>query len=1058
MDIYAAKIIGGFRLLGTSKYMTKRLLTCLIFLIRFICLSASSEIGMSSIYIDVQGRREQADPKVKGSSDKEIRQLDKMLEDYLSLLLTNPRNTDYQNKSKTVVDNLSKEISLGNITDRKTLSDSYYLIGIYYLIRNKFNESINYLVLTTKIKDQYKEYDDRFTKALYNLSICYTGLGDYKMVEYYSLKSLEMDKKIYGDLNPSLINSYMTLVIAYIGLQEYEKAINNSNIALKIAGNNPESVSSSVLADIYSNMGVCYTRMADFSKAKIYQDKSESIKRQVNTGLDENYINLMNSQAITYGMLGLTEKANDYYEKGILYAISSNSGMANNMINSYAIVLAHSGKADKGKNLLQSALERSKSVAGEDSAAYIEVLNNYADYLREYNIDNRKSIRFYISCMNYLKRNSGDRALKYRVILGYSLALAKDDKPQKAYELIQTLINTDYGLDNSPGKYENPHIESIKSDNNSLKLFQIKYDILWDIYRISPDQELLEAASNTSELIVSLIEKIRINISEDDSRLVLGDRYRDSYFNAIRDLSLLFNKTSDNKYIEQAFEYSEKSKVAGLLTSARELKAVQFHIPSTVAEYESELKHSINILNAKIAEETGKDDADSVKIHRLNEKLLESTRLRDSLILVFEHMYPGYYSIKYNTRVASVRDIPEIVGRNGNYINYLLSDTMLYIFVANRRHNKLLAIPVDSSFFSCIKQFRSLLSMPAPTDDAVAAFNKYQTTGFRLYKTLIEPIRPFLISDKIIISPDNILSYIPFETIPTSMNNSGIPLYRNLPYLMNDFDIFYTYSATLMAEPGKENFSLSNRSISFAPNYSKPIDIQSILMSRQGKKGILLDLPFARQEAEFVAGITKGKLYEYSDAKESVYKAESGKYDIIHLAMHTLLNDKDPMRSTLIFSPETDSTEDGFLKTYEVYALPLRAKMVVLSSCNTGTGFLYSGEGILSLARGFIYSGSKSVVMSMWEIEDKSGTEIVRMFYKNLKKGYSKSAALRKARIDYLKNANQLRSHPYFWSTLIVYGNNAPLYYTRYLVIGAVLITLTVLIISGYYFRKRKYS
>ena len=51
--------------------------------------------------------------------------------------------------------------------------------------------------------------------------------------------------------------------------------------------------------------------------------------------------------------------------------------------------------------------------------------------------------------------------------------------------------------------------------------------------------------------------------------------------------------------------------------------------------------------------------------------------------------------------------------------------------------------------------------------------------------------------------------------------------------------------------------------------------------------------------------------------------------------------------------------------------------MVVLSSCNTGTGFLYSGEGILSLARGFIYSGSQSVVMSMWEIEDKSGTEIV---------------------------------------------------------------------------------
>ena len=113
---------------------------------------------------------------------------------------------------------------------------------------------------------------------------------------------------------------------------------------------------------------------------------------------------------------------------------------------------------------------------------------------------------------------------------------------------------------------------------------------------------------------------------------------------------------------------------------------------------------------------------------------------------------------------------------------------------------------------------------------------------------------------------------------------------------------------------------------------------------------------------------------------ESVYKTESGKYDIIHLAMHTVLNDKDPMHSTLIFSQGNDTIEDGFLKTYEVYGIPLKAKMVVLSSCNTGTGLLYSGEGILSLARGFIYSGSQSVVMSMWEIEDRSGTEIVKMF------------------------------------------------------------------------------
>jgi CHAT domain-containing protein len=445
-------------------------------------------------------------------------------------------------------------------------------------------------------------------------------------------------------------------------------------------------------------------------------------------------------------------------------------------------------------------------------------------------------------------------------------------------------------------------------------------------------------------------------------------------------------------------------------------------------------------------------------MNKWKENLLETTRKRDSLILVFEKQYPGYYAIKYNTQVAGLKDIPEITGRNGNYINYVVSDTILYIFVANRKHQQLLAIPVDSSFYNNIRQFRNLLSMPLASDNARTAFEMYQSTGFELYKTLIDPVRKYLISDKILISPDNILSYLPFEILPTSPDSGERILYRELAYLMNDFDISYTYSATFMAESIKRDYSLGNMVIALAPSYDKPIDIQSVLMYRQAVMGKLNDLPYARQEAEYVSDITGGKLFLNDEARESVYKAESGKYDIIHLAMHTILNDKDPMHSTLIFSRENDTIEDGYLKTYEVYGIPLKAKMVVLSSCNTGRGLLYSGEGILSLARGFIYSGSQSVVMSMWEIEDRSGTEIVKMFYNNLKKGNSKSIALRKARIAYLKNADQLRSHPYFWSALVVYGNNTPLYYSKHLIIAAVTVVIIVVVSLLLYFRKRKYS
>ena len=195
-----------------------------------------------------------------------------------------------------------------------------------------------------------------------------------------------------------------------------------------------------------------------------------------------------------------------------------------------------------------------------------------------------------------------------------------------------------------------------------------------------------------------------------------------------------------------------------------------------------------------------------------------------------------------------------------------------------------------------------------------------------------------------------------------------------------------------------------------------------------------------------------------NSASESIFKKEAGNFGIIHLAMHTVLDDIDPMYSTLIFSPEHSGEEDRFLRTFEIYNIPLKASMVVLSSCNTGTGKLFSGEGILSLARGFIYSGSESVVMSMWEIEDRTGTEIVKLYYDYLKKGYSKSESLRKARIEFLKTADQLRAHPYFWSTLVIYGDNSSLFRPRWIIPSSISAGLALFLLTFYYWRKRRYS
>jgi CHAT domain-containing protein/tetratricopeptide (TPR) repeat protein len=989
----------------------------------------------------------------------EVEKMNLRLYNTLTSYIIKPLSINYITGKTSLVDSIINKIEKNEI-DSLVKSDSYYYSGIFFSLTGNANRAVEFLKLSYEIRKEKGIYDIRSARTLYNIAVAYRQLGDLYKMEEYAVLAIGIYKKIGGESNLELVDPYTALTGAYIELQETAKALEMSSKALFIAENNPESISAQKLVDLYSNLGVCYSRMADFSKARIYSEKAEIICESNNLIFSENYINLINSLAIVYSALGLKGKSFEYYQKGVNLAMTfpESSYQTLNIINSFAISLADSSKFDKAEELYLFLIKKAEKNSKENPLVYYEFLNNYSEFLREYKKNYTKSLDYDAKCMAYLNEHPEDYILRTRIYICYSLSLSKTGDPASAIKYIQELINKNYQIKNSPTPYSNPLLSDIKPDKLSLRIFKAKYNILQDIYAKTNDSESLKAAAVTSELIITLLEKMRINISEEESRLILGDKYRELYFNAISTYKLLYTITSDKDYLNKTFEFAEKSKVAGLLSSTRELKASQFQIPSDLADLEFRLKLELGSINEMISEFTNKENVNKEILRGLNDKLLKTTRSRDSLISVFEKQFPGYYSLKYNSRVASFENIPEIVGRNGNYVNYIMSDSVLYIFTANRKFNHLISMPIDSVFRDNIKQFRGLLTIPDPSEDAASAFLKYQKTGYELYKKLIYPIRNFLISEKLIISPDNILSYIPFETLPTNTSSSTGLQYRSLHYLMEDFDISYTYSATFMAESVKGGFNMTNKSVSFAPNYPDPIDIGKVLTNRQEENGILRDLPYARLEAEYVSGITNGSLYENTNAKESVFKKVSGNFDIIHLAMHTLMNDKDPMRSTLIFSPESDTLNDGYLKTFEVYGLPLKAKMVVLSSCNTGSGFLSTGEGILSLARGFIYSGSESVVMSMWEIEDRSGTDIVKMFYSNLKKGYSKSESLRRARIYYLRNSDQLRSHPYFWSALVVYGNNNPLYYSRHLVIWLAVTVLVVLfgvLIARYFWKRR---
>jgi CHAT domain-containing protein len=112
-------------------------------------------------------------------------------------------------------------------------------------------------------------------------------------------------------------------------------------------------------------------------------------------------------------------------------------------------------------------------------------------------------------------------------------------------------------------------------------------------------------------------------------------------------------------------------------------------------------------------------------------------------------------------------------------------------------------------------------------------------------------------------------------------------------------------------------------------------------------------------------------------------------------------------------------SEDGFLQVSEIYNLRLRSELVILSACQTARGRLENGEGILGLPRIFFYSGARSVLSTLWRIEDKSTARFMKYFYKYLTKGFDKSESLRLAKIKMIKSGY---SHPFYWAGFVLNG------------------------------------
>jgi CHAT domain-containing protein len=233
-------------------------------------------------------------------------------------------------------------------------------------------------------------------------------------------------------------------------------------------------------------------------------------------------------------------------------------------------------------------------------------------------------------------------------------------------------------------------------------------------------------------------------------------------------------------------------------------------------------------------------------------------------------------------------------------------------------------------------------------------------------------------------------------------------------FLVQDFNLSYDYSLPIWLLNKKYKTSnQQHKFVAFAPNYPSKNEVAFT-------RADLKDLIFAKKEAAQVAKLFNGTTFLNQKATKNTFLKVKENFGIFHFSMHSLLFEDDFNQSCLVFS------NNERLYFSELYKMNFPAQMVVLSACDTGNGVLKSGEGIMSISRALTYAGVNSTVMSLWQVPDKETSEIMISFYKNLKKGETKDAALANAKKEFLSK-NRMKQHPFYWAGFVVNGDVSPI-------------------------------
>lgn len=385
------------------------------------------------------------------------------------------------------------------------------------------------------------------------------------------------------------------------------------------------------------------------------------------------------------------------------------------------------------------------------------------------------------------------------------------------------------------------------------------------------------------------------------------------------------------------------------------------------------------------------------------------------------------------SRPATLKQLQnQVLGDGESVLEFCLGEERSFAWLISRETVGFEILPGRREIEGTVRQYLNELSV-APTNlHLQLRVTKQRAMAEALFTMLFGTLMDKVRADsKLIVIPDGLLNQVPYES-----------LVHNGRYLIEDHQISYLPSASLielLRQPPKSASDLDGRLDLLA--FGDPVFQQqsktslsrklpatpSAINRRAGDWDMasLSRLPRTRDEVEYIASLIpreRQRLYLGKDSTEKAFKQEPlSKYKWIHLATHSLIDERTPSRSAVVLALDGNNAEDGFLRATEIADLDLNCDLVILSACETGRGQLLSGEGIIGLSRSFFIAGARSVVVSQWAVSDISTAQLMKDFYQQLVNKVAKAAALREAKLRMLNGGSETR-HPYYWAPFVIIG------------------------------------